>query len=77
MLFRSMFVAYSGNKQINFFFFDLFKGFLAIFMLEMGIVAADKIKDLKKVGSALIGFGIIMPIISAVLGIVTGYMTGL
>ena len=32
-LFIGMFVAYSGNKQLNFFFFDLFKGFLAIFML--------------------------------------------
>ena len=26
------FISYSGNKQLNFFFLDLFKGFLAIFM---------------------------------------------
>ncbi len=62
--------AYTGNKQINFFFFDLFKGFLAIFMLEMGVVASQRFGDLKKVGPFLLGFGIIMPFISATLGIV-------
>ncbi len=61
--------AYTGNKQINFFFFDLFKGFLAIFMLEMGVVASQRFGDLRKVGAFLLGFGVVMPIISATLGI--------
>ncbi|MBY0434202.1 MAG: sodium-dependent bicarbonate transport family permease [Cyclobacteriaceae bacterium] len=71
------FTAYTGNKQLNFFFFDLFKGFLAIFMLEMGIVASQRFGDLKKVGLFLIGFSIVMPILSASLGIVMGLITGL
>ena len=63
-----VFISYSGNKQLNFFFLDLFKGFLAIFMLEMGIVTAEKFSDLKKIGIKLIGFGLIMPFISFGIG---------
>lgn len=69
--------AYTGNKQLNFFFFDLFKGFLAIFMLEMGVVASQRFPDLKKVGVFLILFGIGMPIISALVGIAVAILTGL
>lgn len=72
-----IFTAYSGNKQLNSFFFDLFKGFLAIFMLEMGIVASQRFGDLRKVGLPLIMFGIGMPLLAATLGIITGHLTGL
>jgi hypothetical protein len=70
-------IAYTGNKQINFFFIDLFKGFLAIFMLEMGIVASERFPDLRKVGLFLIGFGIVMPLISATIGIFIAMGVGL
>lgn len=76
-LFIGLTTAYTGNKQLNFFFFDLFKGFLAIFMLEMGVVASQRFPDLKKVGPFLILFGICMPIISAVTGIGIAMLTGL
>lgn len=46
-------------------FGTLFKGFLAFFLLDMGLVAAKKIYELKKVGLFLIAFAIIMPIINA------------
>lgn len=72
-----LFIGYSGNKQLNFFFIDLFKGFLALFMLEMGIITAKRLTDLKKVGFKMIIFGIIFPILSAALGIVTGMVCGL
>jgi len=72
-----VFTAYSANKQLNFFFFDLFKGFLAIFMLEMGVVASERFKDLRKVGVFLIFFGVGMPVLSAVVGILMGIATGL
>ena len=43
----------------------LFKGFLAFFLLDMGLVAAKKIHELKKVGFFLIAFAVIMPIFNA------------
>lgn len=76
-LFIGWTIAYTGNKQINFFFFDLFKGFLAIFMLEMGVVASARFPDLKKVGVFLLGFGLVMPLISASIGIGVAVLTGL
>lgn len=46
-------------------FGTLFKGFLAFFLLDMGLVAARKIHELKKVGFYLIGFALIMPMVNA------------
>lgn len=71
------YIAFSDNQQLDFFFLSLFKGFLALFMVEMGIITADKIEDLKKVGWRLIIYGLLVPIISASLGILTAYITGL
>lgn len=72
-----IYIGYSGNQQLNSFFLDLFKGFLAIFMLQMGIVASSRIADLKKAGLQLIIFGIFMPLISACLGAFTAWTCGL
>lgn len=58
--------------------FDLpFKGVLTLFLLEAGLVAGRKLTDLKKGGMLLIGFGIIFPIIHAVIGISLGYLVGM
>ena len=66
-----------NNLAIKNLFIDLFKGFLAFFLLEMGIIASKRFKDFKKVGIFLIIFGITMPLISAVIGILIGKLTGL
>jgi hypothetical protein len=51
----------------------LFKGFLAFFLLDMGLVAAKRIYELKKLGFFLIGFAIIMPIFNAFIAMSLGY----
>ena len=51
----------------------LFKGILAFFLLDMGIVAAKRIYELKKLGFFLVGFAIIMPIFNAIVGMSLGY----
>jgi uncharacterized protein len=58
-------------------FFDLFRGALAFFLLEMGIVTARRLSDLRRVGAFLVGFGIVMPLIGAVLGTAAGILSGL
>lgn len=60
-----------GAASITPLFFGLFKGLLAIFLLEMGLVTAGRFADLKRSGVFLIGFGILMPLISAAIGIMT------
>ncbi len=52
---------------------DIFKGFLAIFLLEMGMVTARRIKGFKKHGLFLFFFGIIVPLIN---GVVVAYLSG-
>ncbi len=72
-----MYIQNSGNNQMNIFFFDLFKGFLSIFMLEMGIVASSRISELKTAGIKVILLGVTLPIISGTLGVLAGYTIGL
>jgi hypothetical protein len=58
-------------------FFDPFKGVLAFFLLEMGLLASARLRDLRKTGLFLIGFGILMPIFSAFLACWVGKTVGL
>jgi uncharacterized protein len=63
--------------QVSPLFFDLFRGALAFFLLEMGIVTARRLGDLRRVGPFLVGFGIFMPLLSGVLGTAAGLLAGL
>lgn len=65
-----------GIKPLDKLFFDLFKGVLALFLLEMGLVASVRIAALREYGAFLAGFAVLMPIFSATLGTVTGWMLG-
>ncbi|WP_290426974.1 sodium-dependent bicarbonate transport family permease [Leptodesmis sichuanensis] len=48
---------------------DMFYGVLTFFLLDMGLVAAKRIKDLKKIGVFLISFAILTPILNAGIGL--------
>lgn len=47
----------------------LFYGVLTFFLLDMGLVAARRIKDLQKTGFFLISFAILIPIVNASVGL--------
>ena len=49
-------------------FFDLFKGVLALFLLEMGLIGASQVGALRGHGLFLIGFGILFPLFAACVG---------
>lgn len=59
----------SGGESLKPFIDDIFKGMLAFFLLDMGIVSAKRIKDLKNAGGFLIAFAILVPLLNAALGI--------
>jgi len=48
---------------------SLFYGVECFFLLDMGMVAAQRLPSLKKAGSFLIGFAILMPIFNALIGV--------
>ncbi|MFW2421650.1 MAG: sodium-dependent bicarbonate transport family permease [Porticoccaceae bacterium] len=70
----------AGVEPIAPFFFDLFKGVLALFLLEMGVITASKLGSLRRYGLFIVLFGIGMPLFSALIGaslaILLGFSTG-
>ncbi|MBX9942200.1 MAG: sodium-dependent bicarbonate transport family permease [Candidatus Obscuribacterales bacterium] len=50
-------------------FVSLFQGMLCLFLLEMGMTAASRLKDLKQASFPFIAFGLIAPNLFAILGI--------
>jgi hypothetical protein len=66
-----------GIAPLDSLFFDLFRGVLAFFLLEMGLVVANRFSELRRAGLFLIVFAILMPLFSAGLGVVTGMLLGL
>lgn len=66
-----------GIDSVRMVFFDPFKGALALFLLEMGLVASHRLYELRRVGAFLFFFAIGMPIVSGALGTVVGWGAGL
>ncbi len=56
---------------------DLFKGLLAFFLLEMGILVARRIREMKGVGPFLIAFAFLIPVVNAVIVITLSHLAGL
>lgn len=66
-----------GLAPIKNVFFDGFKGALALFLLEMGLIVSRQTSELKKRGAFLLVFGLGMPLLSAVIGLGCGMMMNL
>lgn len=66
-----------GLAPVKPLFFDLFKGVLALFLLEMGLITAAQFGSLRHCGLFLILFGIGMPLFSSVVGMLLGHSLGL
>ena len=66
-----------GLAPIKGLFFDLFKGALALFLLEMGLIVARQTDELRRRGVFIVAFGLLMPLLSAMLGLGCGLAMGL
>jgi hypothetical protein len=66
-----------GVKSLEPLFFDLFKGVLALFLLEMGLIAAGHSRALRESGLFLAAFGVIAPLPLATIGALVGWSMGL
>lgn len=73
MLIGSLLVGLVTSKQgwdsLEPFTGDMFYGVLTFFLLDMGLVAARRFQDLRKGGSFLVGFSVLMPVLNAIVGI--------
>jgi hypothetical protein len=55
----------------------VFKGVLCLFLLEMGLLAGERLGDLRSVGGFLLAFGVGFPIFAGALGVLAGTWAGL
>ena len=67
----------SGFDSIRIVFDEMFTGAIVIFMIEMGIIAGQRLDDIKKVGIFLIAFAIIMPTFNGIIGVLVATAMGL
>ncbi len=66
-----------GYQQIAPFYEHLFRGFLMLFLLEMGMTAVRQIRGFAQVGVFMTGFAIISPLIWGAVGVTLGWSIGL
>ena len=66
-----------GVQPLEPLFFDLFKGVLALFLLEMGLIAASQVQALRDRGLFLVVFGILAPVPLGAVGALVGWSIGL
>lgn len=59
-------VGQKGMVSVKPFLVDPFNGVLTLFLLDMGMIAGQRINEFKKVGIFLASFAIVMPIINAI-----------
>ena len=67
----------SGTAPIAPVFTVMFKGVLALFLLELGLVAGARLGELRKYGLSIIAFAILAPLALACLGAAGGKLLGL
>lgn len=63
----------NGGEAMGPFMNGLFKGLLAFFLLEMGLLVARRLREVRDVGPFLIAFGVIVPFINAALALAIGW----
>lgn len=67
----------TGLETIEPFFIAMFPGALMLFLIELGMITARRLRDLRSVGPFLLGFGIVMPVLHGCLGVWVGQLAGL
>lgn len=66
-------VSEKSLEAINPFYRTVFMGALCLFLLELGMDAAKRLEDFRRVGWALTAFGIAMPLLGGAIGLALGH----
>jgi hypothetical protein len=67
----------AGTAPLKPVFFDPFKGVLALFLLELGLVAGERLGEVRRHGVRLVAFGVLAPLLLALAGALVGKALGL
>lgn len=66
-----------GGKALLPFTDGIFKGMLCLFLLDMGLVSARRIANLRQLGAFPIGFGLLLPLFNAAVALVIARVIGM
>ena len=66
-----------GWEGVAPFAYEPFKGVLCLFLLDMGLIAARRLSELRKSGLMLAGFAVLAPLVHAAVGLVVARALGL
>jgi uncharacterized protein len=66
-----------GTAPIKALFIDPFKGVLALFLLELGLVAGARLTEIKRYGWQVVVIGVCIPVFLALIGTGLGLVLGL
>ena len=67
----------AGGEAMAPFTAGVFKGLLSFFLLEMGLLVARQLREVRDVGPFLIGFGMVVPFVNAGAALAIGWALGL
>ena len=66
-----------GREDLAPFIDAPFKGVLCLFLLDMGLVAAQRLREARGMGAPTLAFGIALPLINASIGLAVAVLIGL
>lgn len=67
----------AGVEKMEPFTEQLFYGALCFFLLDMGLIAAQRLQELRKAGAFLIGFAVLAPLLHALVGLGIARLLGM
>ncbi len=81
LLLGSLLIGYlvgtDGAAMMKPFTGDIFRGMLAFFLLDMGLVVGRRLPEMRKAGVFLVGFGLLMPMVNATVAVLLAKLFGL
>lgn len=76
-LFIGLVLGESAVPMVKPLFMDLYNSVLILFLLNMGLIAGQRLPEIKKHGFKLLLFGILSPLLFGGLGVIVGSLSGL
>jgi uncharacterized protein len=67
----------AGKEVMAPFIGDIFKGILAFFLMEMGLLVARQLRESRDLGPFLMGFALVMPMVNAAVAITLAWLLNL
>jgi hypothetical protein len=55
----------------------LFQGLLLLFLLDLGVMAGERLREVRRAGVGLLGVALVLPVVNGTLGVVGGALAGL